>query len=64
MNKNLLTNPITGKIIKNSSFKLLNIIKQNFESNYKNIRMKNKTYVKNVIIEENITDDEYLKKNK
>ena len=55
-----LTNPITGKIIKNSNYKLLKYVKKNFETNNK--KNINKIVVKKNIAKENITDEEYFKK--
>lgn len=60
MNINFLTNPITGKIIKNSNYNLLKYVKKNFETNNK--KTINKIVVKKIISKENITDEEYFKK--
>jgi hypothetical protein len=63
MFKNLLTNPITGKIIKPSSnINLISIIVNDFCP--KLDKPKKVIKIPNVNIEDNITDDEYfLQKN-
>ena len=64
MFKNLLTNPITGKIIKPSSnINLISIMKNDFCPKLSKPRKVIK--LPKVNIENNITDDEYfLQKNK
>ena len=62
MNKIFLTNPVTGKIIKNSNYTLLNLIKKNFKGEYINLQKKENQVSKKIVTEENLTDEEYLKK--
>jgi hypothetical protein len=62
MFKNLLTNPITGKILKPSSnINLITMIVNDFCP--KLDEPKKLIKIPNVNIEDNITDDEYFQKN-
>jgi disulfide oxidoreductase YuzD len=61
MCKNLITNPITGKIIQKTKLTSLSIIRHNFFLTHINITNKViKKPKKN--IKPNITDDEYFQK--
>ena len=60
MFKSLITNPITGKIIKPSNINLISMILNDFNPKLNKPRKAIK--IPKINIEDNITDDEYFQK--